>query len=197
MKKVIAILLAVVMCAAMSVSVFAATQLTDGNNKGKGAGDYTIAVNGKLVSGSEAAPKISVDISWNAMEFTYNTGTPVYNDTTHKNDTPDAGWGDEKKAITVTNHSNCGVEIKFDFTSASEGINGTFYELTTNNGYSELYAKLNLPSGEDTTENGEGYTTPSATVYFGISGSAITSDNASLGNITINIKKADDQVSGS
>lgn len=196
MKKVIAILLAVVMCAAMSVSVFA-KELTGDNNKGNGAGDYTIAVSGKLTSGNKAESKISVDITWDAMVFTYNTGTPEYNDTTHKNETPNAGWVDEKKSITVTNHSNCDVEIKFGFTSGIDGINGTFYDKKDNQ-YDVLKADLQLQSGEDTTLDGVGYTTPSATVYFGISGSAITSDNASLGNITINIKKVENQtVSGS
>ena len=63
MKKIFATLLAVAMLASMSVTAFA--------EENTGATPTDITVNGTYVPGTTGAEQISVDIVWDAMDFTY------------------------------------------------------------------------------------------------------------------------------
>ena len=64
MKKLLSVILALVIALSLSVTAFAAE-----TNEGSSPTDIT--VNGTFVSGTAADEKISVDIVWDAMDFTY------------------------------------------------------------------------------------------------------------------------------
>ena len=175
MKKLFATLLAVAMLASVSVTAFAET-----NN---GTQDTEITVNGSFVSGTAGSSVISVDIEWEAMDFTYSAASQgTWNPATHAYDGATAGgWSDNTPAITVTNHSNVAVNATLGFTADVAGVIGTFTEAsgTANDNI------LNLATAEGT----EVANAPTATANFGISGSAIDADKT-LGTITVAIAKA-------
>ncbi|MGN0178711.1 MAG: hypothetical protein ACI4DY_04620, partial [Monoglobaceae bacterium] len=89
MKKLFATLLAVAMLASVSVTAFAA----ETNN---GTQDTEITVNGSFVSGTAGSSVISVDIAWDAMDFTYTAASQgTWNPATHAYDGQTAGgWSD-------------------------------------------------------------------------------------------------------
>lgn len=190
MKKILASLLALTMIASMSVTAFAATELETSPADGKSEGSYSIAVTGKYVLGSNIKETISVDIAWEEMEFTYTAGGSSYSPDTHKTTTTVGSWNTDKKAITVTNHSNVGITAGFTFTQG-DGVTttGSFYdsaEATT--ALDTDKQNFTLASGEDKTTAGQNYTVPSGKIYFSVSGDAIDADKA-LGTITVNIAK--------
>ena len=79
MKKLFATILAVAMLASVSVTAFAATN--------DGTQDTKITVNGSYVSGAAGSSVISVDIEWEAMNFTYSaTSEGTWNPATHAYD---------------------------------------------------------------------------------------------------------------
>ena len=174
MKKTLSIILALVMALSLSVTAFAAT------NEGSSPTDIT--VNGTFVSGTAADEKISVDIVWEAMDFTYTSPSQgTWNPTTHAYEGATAGgWSDNTPTITVKNHSNVAVNATLGFTPAVTGVIGTFTEAsgTANDNI------LNLATAEGT----EAENPPTATANFGISGAAIDADKA-LGTITVTIAK--------
>lgn len=177
MKKLFATLLAVAMLVSVSVTAFAA----ETNN---GTQDTEITVNGSFVSGTAGSSVISVDIAWDAMDFTYTAASQgTWNPATHAYDGATAGgWSDNTPAITVTNHSNVAVNATLGFTPDVTGVVGTFTEAsgTANDGVLELA----------TAESTEVANAPTATANFGISGAAIDADQQ-LGTITVAIAKAE------
>ncbi len=176
MKKLFATLLAVAMLASLSVTAFAA--------ENTGATPTEITVNGTYTPGAMADEKISVDIAWDAMDFTYTGASQgTWNPVTHTYDGATEGsWSDNTPAITVTNHSNVAINATLDFTPAVDGVVGTFTEVSG----TENDNILELATAEGTTlENA-----PTATANFGISGAAIDADKT-LGTITVAIAKAE------
>ena len=175
MKKLFATLLAVAMLASMSVTAFAATN--------DGTQDTEITVNGSFVSGTAGAETISVDVEWDAMDFTYTAPSQgAWDPTTHTYvGATEGGWSNNTPAINVTNHSNVAVNATLDFTANVDGVVGTFTEAsgTANDNI------LNLATAEGT----EVANAPTATANFGISGAAIDADKT-LGTITVTIKTA-------
>lgn len=194
MKKIFTPLLAVMMTATMSVSVFAATPI-DGENAtsaaGKDAGDYTIGVNGIYMSGTTASDVISADIAWEAMDFTYTEGSVgTWNPGTHSySGGTEGGWSTDKAGITVTNHSNVGIDAAFSF-AANSGVNvtGTFYTKGEGGTYTAITSadaqQLVLASAVGT----EVANAPAGTLYFGISGDSISANKA-LGTVAVKIAK--------
>ena len=174
MKKLFATLLAVAMLASMSVTAFAATN--------DGTQDTEITVNGSFVSGTAGAETISVDVEWDAMDFTYTAPSQgAWDPTTHTYvGATEGGWSNNTPAINVTNHSNVAVNATLDFTANVDGVVGTFTEAsgTANDNI------LNLATAEGT----EVANAPTATANFGISGAAIDADKT-LGTITVAIAK--------
>ena len=177
MKKLFATLLAVAMLASGSVTAFAA-------ETNHGTQDTEITVNGSYVSGAAGSSVISVDIEWEAMNFTYSaTSEGTWNPATHAYDgQTEGGWSDNTPAITVTNHSNVAVNATLGFTADVTGVVGTFTEASG----TENDNILNLATAEGT----EVANAPTATANFGISGAAIDA-NKTLGTITVTIAKAE------
>ena len=178
MKKTLSIILALVLALSLSVTAFAA------ENNGTSSTDIT--VNGTYIpSTSSADETISVDIVWDAMDFTYTGASQgTWNPATHTYDgATEGGWSDNTPAVTVTNHSNVAVNATLGFTADVAGVVGTFTEAsgTANDGVLEL-----ATADGTTVENA-----PTATANFGISGTAIDA-NQKLGTITVTIKNVID-----
>ena len=148
-----------------------------------------IIITGVYRSGTAADEKISVDIVWEAMDFTYTAPSQgTWNPVTHTYDGATAGgWSDNTPAITVTNHSNVAVNATLGFTADVTGVIGTFTEASG----TENDNILNLATAEGT----EVANAPTATANFGISGAAIDADKT-LGTITVSIAKADSSEGG-
>lgn len=183
MKKLFAVLLAVVMMATMSVSAFAA-------ETNKGEGSYDVSVSGTYVP-ANVADVISVDISWGAMNFTYTApslGTWNPDSHTYTGGT-EGGWSTDKPSITVTNHSNAAVEASFRFAAAS-GVTttGTFYTKGEDDTYTAITAVADQKIELATAFGTERANAPAGTLYFGVSGDAVSADET-LGNITVKIAK--------
>ncbi len=142
-----------------------------------------IIVTGVYQAGKAADEKISVDIMWDAMDFTYTAPSQgTWNPATHAYDGATAGgWSDNTPAITVKNHSNVALNATLGFTPDVTGVVGTFTEASG----TENDNILNLATAEGT----EVANAPTATANFGISGAAIDADKT-LGTITVAIAKA-------
>ena len=144
-----------------------------------------ITVTGVYQAGTTADEKISVDIVWDAMDFTYTAPSQgTWNPATHAYEGQAAGgWSDNTPAITVKNHSNVALNATLGFTADVAGVIGTFTEAsgTANDNI------LELATAVDT----EVSNAPTATANFSISGAAIDADKT-LGTITVTIKNAID-----
>ena len=142
-----------------------------------------IIVTGVYQAGKAADEKISVDLVWDAMDFTYTAPSQgTWNPVTHIYDGATAGgWSDNNPAITVKNHSNTDIYATLDFTTDVTGIVGTFTEAsgTANDNILELATAVGT----------EVANAPTATANFGINGAAIDADQK-LGTITVSIAKA-------
>ena len=178
MKKFLASAFAFALAISTSVTAFAAN--TDTNDGTKGT---DIAVNGTYQAAEAPADVISVDIVWDAMDFTYTAPSKgTWNASTHEyENATEGGWaatsGTDPK-ITATNHSNVPVIANFAFATAVDGLNGSF----TKDGAALENDTLTLATAEST----EVAAAPTGTVNFAITGSAIT-EGGKLGTITVYI----------
>lgn len=190
MKKLFATTLAIMLMATSSVSALA-VDLTDSPAANNPAGDYAINVDGTYIAGTAAQDVISVDIAWDTMSFAYTDGDAgTWNPETHAYTGATQGaWSTDKAGITVTNHSNVGIDADFSF-AAADGVTttGTFYSQNADNGsFTALSAdaqKLALATAVGT----ERTSAPAGKLYFGVSGDPI-GENKSLGTITVKIAK--------
>ena len=144
-----------------------------------------ITVTGVYQAGTAADEKISVDIVWEAMDFTYTAPSQgTWNPATHAYEGgTEGGWSDNNPAITVKNHSNVAVNATLGFTPDVAGVIGTFTEAsgTANDNILELATAVGT----------EVANAPTATANFGISGAAIDATQT-LGTITVTIKNVID-----
>ena len=170
MKKLLAGILSLALAASMSIPAFAATS-TGGNT--------SIPVSGTYQAGAEAADVISVDIAWDAMDFTYTAPSKgTWNPKTHEYENAAAGgWAPTNSAdpkITVTNHSNAVVMVSFAFNSTVRGLTGAFTGLSDDT--------MTLPSAEETDLEDA----PTGETAFSVSGAGIE-QNETLGTITVTV----------
>jgi len=188
MRKIFALILAVLMLAALPVSALATAETGDVNDGAGSVGESmdgsggevkstSINVTGKYVAGEPAADVVSVDVSWGAMEFTYSEASEgSWDPSTHsyQNATP-ASWTGSGNNIDITNHSNVGITASFTFTKAQgSDITGAFSADT-----------LTLERAEDNSA----LDSRKASVTFTVTAGKIDG-NADLGTITVTIAKA-------
>lgn len=180
-KKVLAVVLALVMALALSVTAFAAA----GENNGKKPEDAPtkIDVTGAYSGEGTPADVYSVDISWGSMEFTYKTtGDKTWNPETHEyNVTEGDGWVVEDGAdvVTVVNHSNAAVQVAFSFEKDNEPYKGPYTGSMTNE--SETL--------DPAVENTDPDTAPSTTSKLQLTGklNAVQTESTKLGQITVSL----------
>ena len=177
MKKICTIFLVIIMVLMMTPTVFAATTV------GENGGSTGINVAGVYESTGTVATKVSVDITWTDMLFTYTEGKEgTWDPVTHTYVGAMPGsWSDDAE-ITVTNHSNTNITATFSFETDVDTVTGTFTETsgTENDNILELDSADGL-----TVEN-----SPSATASFGLSG-RVTASNEEIGVITVLIEEVD------
>jgi len=164
MKKLISIALLFLVLVSIAIPALA--------EKNDGSAVTEIAVTGDYVENVETRTIISVDISWEAMDFTYASDvTQQWLPESHSYASSSSGsWAEESKRITLVNHSNAAVNADLSFVPAAD-VTGAFST-----------EKLGLPSAVDT----ESDQAPTAVTSFGITGGTITQDT-NLGTIRISI----------
>ena len=109
MKKILALVLAVMMVMSLSVTAFAV---------GNGESDST-DVKATYNSGADAGKIYSVDISWSGMSFTYTDADTIWDAATHTYvATSEPYWSEG--TITVTNHSNDAITATASYTAVEE-----------------------------------------------------------------------------
>lgn len=146
MKKIITAILTLTMAAAMSTTAFAETM---------GSGSKDIEVKAKYTNSMVAPKTYSVDVTWGKMEFTYTVGgTADWDPKTHDYvANTSAQWTKEGNEITVTNHSNIGIQAEFAFTADKNqsGITGSFSNETLTLPTAAGRSNINDPALTDTT----------------------------------------------
>lgn len=124
-SKLFIVLLALVLTMSMTAVSFADTTVTTLDNT------QNIDVTGSYNSGGDAGDIYSVDIAWEAMEFTYTAASSTaWNPKTHTYDTTaSAGWIANGNTVKTTNHSNKPVNVALSFTndtSTAPNVTGSF-----------------------------------------------------------------------
>ena len=177
MKKICTIFLVIIMVLMMTPTVFAATTV------GENGGSTGINVAGVYESTGTVATKVSVDIAWTDMLFTYTEGSQgTWDPSTHTYVGAKGGSWSDDATITVTNHSNTDITATLSFESNEDTVTGVFTETSGTEGDNIL----NLDSADGlTVENA-----PSASASFGLSGS-VTASNEAIGVITVLIEAVD------
>lgn len=184
MKKFFAITIAIVMMIAMVATAFAA----EGSSTKQDGETQDIAVNAKYNgSGTTEAPVISVNVAWDAMEFTYNVGgSKVWHADDHSyTTTTKSKWSATGNTVTVTNHSNIDVKVKTEYNPEEtyKGITGTFaYSKTADaNGF------ITLTRGQVGKKDAADNVVATLTLSGNLSSSVSTSTK--VGTITVTINK--------
>lgn len=161
--------------------------LTQSPAENKGEGMYKITVDGVYSEDTTVKDDtVCVDVSWDSMTFTYTDTTQgTWYPESHTYVGSEAGhWSDERKAITVTNHSDVGIKASFSFTAdeSATGVGGKFYSDETGTTEKTDFS-LNR------AEEGSALTSQQDKVYFIINEGKISADNDKLGTITVKIEK--------
>lgn len=172
--------------AIMVVSIVSLTSITAFADvsfpKEEGNNQESIDVNAKYVLGGKESTVYSVDVAWGSMDFTYTSAFKgTWNPATHKYDgATDAKWTCKENAnvITVTNHSNAGVSLSFEYKSAKEYLStiGTFDE-----------PLVQLPTAEDTTRANAPTSRTTLTLSGDMPTGTTTETNIVIGTITVTL----------
>lgn len=136
---------------------------------------------------------VSLNITWDPMDFTYNAGGSAWNPTTHNYDEKTTGWtwdnaataGKSAPEITLTNHSNTNVVADFAFTANAAGVTGTFSGTTPTTTGGKTQDRLLLESAQEGTAQDAA---PTKTASFSLGGTI--NQETDLGTITVNISTA-------
>ena len=188
MKKLFACVLALAMAAAMAAPALAeeSATTTDRTANVTQEGNPTRIPVHATYKGPQDV--VSVDIVWDAMDFTYisedagtwdpanHTYTPPTNTGWNWNKPEGASETQTAPKITLTNHSNIGVNAVFGFKTDIEGLEGTFSPEACS------FARAK----ENTAYNAA----PSDSTTFSLDGTGIDAEQ-DLGNITVTISKGE------
>ena len=175
MKKIIAMLLAIVMVCALSVSVFAAPTTDDATSA---------PVKGTYSQADHDATAYVIDITWGAMSCTWTIGAKEWNTDSHTWTDPEEGgaWSYEGNTIEVVNNSSVGITVgaAYAATIGYEDISGTIKagdDVVTNDAPAEL------------AKPADGVET-SVTLTLTLSGALAegTEAGTTIGNITLELK---------
>lgn len=206
MKKLISLILALVMVMGLATTAFAEEAGSKTLNEKNGT-SYDIKVEGKYIEKLLSKEIISVDVEWDAMNFTYaatQQGTWQPDSHTYSNATEKAAWvGDTTSDIKVTNHSNVDVTANFSFKADITTVTGSFTEATSaspaSDGDDDDLSDIDEGSAEAQPLSVDlkagvlnGYTTAdNKTVTFTIGGSLADTytTNTKLGTITVSVEK--------
>lgn len=149
MKKILALVLAVVLVMGLATTAFAVNPIEEIN--GTDSKDVKVT----YVADDEVAV-YRVDITWGSMEFTYteaNVGTWQPESHTYTGNT-EAKWECEEadKTITVANHSNVGVDVELAFKKSADtayaNVTGSLSKPTIELNRAEANTEFNTaPSG--------------------------------------------------
>lgn len=177
MKKLLAILLAVVMTCTLVFSVSAA----DGDTSTAAGQNDSHEV--KVTVNDETETVYNVDIQWASLSFTYDYSKGAWDSENHTYDGGNGAWvnagsdGKVTETFSVINHSNAPVTVTGAY--AANGSTGVTVEVTVANG--------SLPTAEG-VDLGD-LSSLTATVTVTVSGEPTdkTADNAVVGNINITI----------
>lgn len=187
MKKFFVTMLSMAVLMSASVTAFAADG--GGNKETVGETSKIIAVNATYTDNtSDAGKKVSVDVQWDSMEFTYDMGTTkAWNPEKHAYDYSAAGWKETTgKNITVTNHSNVDVNATFAYAEKETkyaDVDGTF---TYDKNDTDNVVKLVSAVGKEVNQADK------VTATLKLSG-ALPSDTTSstqIGTVTVTIAEA-------
>lgn len=168
MKKLCALALALVMALSLTVTALAEEKTTSP------AEDLTLSDSAKAdvyaafkedAAGGNSEIVYNIDVKWGSMKFTYTVNTTTdgskwdpdthtYIGGTTKSSTDQGTWAvkdgedADSNEITVTNHSNAGVNVKFEGSPKNNKLDNL--TLTVKNGATDLTAAAgtNLETGE-------------------------------------------------
>lgn len=124
MKKILSVVLALGMLAAIAVTASAANTeenpMTDITNYSTKAVTVTL-------DDSDADTVYRVDVTWADTDFTYElAGGATWDPATHTYSTVTGAWETTTSDIKVTNHSNADVNVGFAYQQTDTGITGSF-----------------------------------------------------------------------
>lgn len=189
MKKIALIAICLLLAAAMSLPALAQSSDTVTEES-----TYRIPVNGTSEPGQQRTDVISVDITWDAMAFSFTeqsagTWDPVNHKYVGVVTADQAGWSKDRKQIKVVSNSNIPVVSALQFEKAQGVPSGTKCEFFENSDSTTALASDRLTVTMPSSEGLTGADVPSMAVYFGVSGDQL-SESGTLGNIAIKIKSA-------
>ena len=177
MKKLLAILLAVVMTCTLVFSVSAA----DGDTSTAAGQNDSHEV--KVTVNDETATVYNVDIQWTGLSFTYDYSKGDWQSDSHTYANESGAWvgaasdGKVTETINVINHSNAPVTVTGEY--AANGSTGVTVEVTVANG--------SLPTAEGVALGNLSSLTATVTVTVSGEPTDKTANNAVVGNINITI----------
>ncbi len=174
MKKIISIVLAIAMIAALSVTAFAATVETV---PGTDSADVNVVIDGDSLVNVDTV--YSVDVTWDSLDFTYSFSddeTNVWDPSTHTYGSTEYtgdNWNKITANIVVTNHSNEAVAVAAAIDNATaNGVTATLSNAT-----------FDLNTGVGLTYD----TADSKTIGVAIAGVPTIEDGFTIGKITVTI----------
>ena len=137
-------------------------------NAAGGKFTYTSTVE---ISYVPATSESSVDLTWGAMDFTYNDGTWQPDTHTYSG----GGWtaNDNSNYVTVTNSGETDVSVRLDYVSEIEGVTGSFSD-----GTNDVSEAVSIGTGNEKT------------YYLLLSGKPGDSalDKAVIGHVTVSLE---------